>query len=135
MSRQTSDTLNTLLRRTVSEPFGTGRRADVPGYRVGGKTVTAELPGRGGYKKKAVIASFLGAFPMDAPQYIAMIMLFEPTGTEETKGEILAGLNAAPTAGRVIARIAPLLGVKPERTLAQAGDRPSLKKIKTVADR
>lgn len=122
VSRQTSDTLNTLLRRTVSEPFGTGRRADVPGYRVGGKTGTAELPGRGGYKKKAVIASFLGAFPMDAPQYITMIMLFEPTGTEETKGEILAGLNAAPTAGRVIARIAPLLGVKPQRTLAQVAD-------------
>lgn len=122
VSRQTSETLNTLLRRTVSEPYGTGRRADVPGYRVGGKTGTAELAGRGGYKKNAVISSFLGAFPMDHPQFLTLIMLFEPSGTEETNGEVLAGLNAAPTAGRVISRIAPLLGVKPERDVAQVLD-------------
>lgn len=119
VSQTTSEELNVLLRRTVSEPYGTGRRADVPGYRVGGKTGTAELPGRGGYKKKAVIASFLGAFPMDDPKYLTLIMLFEPSGTEETRGEILAGLNAAPTAGRVIQRIAPLLGIRPERDVAQ----------------
>lgn len=119
VSRETSQHLNVLLRRTVSEPYGTGRRADVAGYRVGGKTGTAELPGRGGYKKKAVIASFLGAFPMDDPRYLTLIMLFEPSGTEETRGEILAGLNAAPTAGRVIQRIAPLLGMRPERDVAE----------------
>lgn len=119
VSPETSRDLNTLLRRTVSEPYGTGRRADVPGYRVGGKTGTAELPGRGGYRKKAVISSFLGAFPMDDPQYLTLILLFEPTGTEETGGEILAGRNAAPTAGRVISRIAPLLGVASERDVAQ----------------
>lgn len=115
---ETSRDLNVLLRRTVGEPNGTGRRADVPGYRVGGKTGTAELPGRGGYQKKAVISSFLGAFPMDDPQYLTLILLFEPSGTEETGGEILAGRNAAPTAGRLISRIAPLLGVKPERDIA-----------------
>ena len=115
---ETSRDLNVLLRRTVSEPNGTGRRAEVPGYRVGGKTGTAELPGRGGYQKKAVISSFLGAFPMDDPQYLTLILLFEPSGTEETGGEILAGRNAAPTAGRLISRIAPLLGVKPERDVA-----------------
>ena len=119
VSPETSESLNSMLRRTVSEPYGTGRRADVPGFRVGGKTGTAELPGRGGYAKKAVIASFLGAFPMDDPQYLTLVLLFEPTGTEETRGEILAGLNAAPTAGRVIGRIAPLLGVRPQRDIAQ----------------
>ena len=116
---ETSRDLNLLLRRTVSEPNGTGRRAEVSGYRVGGKTGTAELPGRGGYQKKAVISSFLGAFPMDDPQYLTLILLFEPSGTEETGGEILAGRNAAPTAGRLISRIAPLLGVKPERDVAE----------------
>lgn len=122
VSQETSRDLNALLRRTVSEPNGTGRRADVPGYRVGGKTGTAELPGRGGYQKKAVISSFLGAFPMDDPQYLTLLMLFEPTGNEETGGEVLAGRNAAPAAGRVISRIAPLLGVRPERDVAQLAD-------------
>jgi cell division protein FtsI (penicillin-binding protein 3) len=118
VSAQTSARMRDLLRRNVTDPAGTGRRADVPGYRVGGKTGTAEMPGRGGYDKKAVISSFLAAFPMDGPRYLVLVMLFEPKGTEETKGEILAGLNAAPTAARVIARIAPLLGVLPDGAVA-----------------
>ena len=119
VSAETSNSLRVLLRRNVSEREGTGRRADVPGYRVGGKTGTAEMPGRGGYQEKAVVASFLAAFPMDAPQYLVLVLLFEPKGTAEASGEVLAGRNAAPTAGRVIARIAPLLGVKPDGDVAQ----------------
>jgi cell division protein FtsI (penicillin-binding protein 3) len=121
VSEATSKKLCELFRRNVTDAHGTGKRADVPGYRVGGKTGTAEMPGRsGGYSEKAVISSFLAAFPMDAPKYLVMVSLFEPKGTDETKGEILAGLNAAPTAGRVIARIAPMLGVVPDGALAQA---------------
>jgi cell division protein FtsI (penicillin-binding protein 3) len=116
----TSKIMCELFRRNVTDAHGTGKRADVPGYRVGGKTGTAELPGRGGYSEKAVISSFLAAFPMDAPKYLVLVSLFEPKGTAETKGEILAGLNAAPTAGRVIARIAPMLGVVPDGALAAA---------------
>jgi cell division protein FtsI (penicillin-binding protein 3) len=56
---------------------------------------------------------------MDAPQYLVLVLLFEPKGTAEASGEVLAGRNAAPTAGRVIARIAPLLGVKPDGDVAQ----------------
>ena len=59
-------------------PAGTGRRAEAEGYRVGGKTGTAEMPGRGGYQEKAVISSFIGAFPMDAPKYVVFVLLFEP---------------------------------------------------------
>lgn len=116
---QTSARINELLRRNVTDPHGTGKRADVPGYRVGGKTGTAEMPGRGGYREKAVIASFVAAFPMDAPKYLVLVSLFEPKGTAETSGEILAGMNAAPTAARVVERIAPLLGVLPVRTIAE----------------
>ena len=115
---ETSAKINELLRRNVTDPHGTGKRADVPGYRVGGKTGTAEMPGRGGYREKAVIASFLAAFPMDAPKYLVLVSLFEPKGTAETSGEILAGMNAAPTAARVIERIAPLLGMVPDGALA-----------------
>lgn len=122
ISAETSNSLRVLLRRNVSEPIGTGRRAEVAGYRVGGKTGTAEMPGRGGYQEKAVVASFLGAFPMEAPQYLVLVMLFEPKGTAESAGEILAGRNAAPTAGRVIARVAPLLGVRPDNDVAGLGN-------------
>lgn len=123
ISAETSDSLRALFRRNVSERPGTGHRADVPGYRVGGKTGTAEMPGRGGYQAKAVVSSFVAAFPMDDPQFLVLILIFEPKGTAETGGEILAGRNAAPTAGRVIGRIAPLLRVKPEGDVALLSDR------------
>ena len=118
ISEATSQAMRVLLRRNVAERGGTGRRADVPGFRVGGKTGTAEMPGKGGYRAKSVVSSFLAAFPMDAPKYLVLIMIFEPNGNEESAGEVLAGRNAAPTAGRVIGRIAPLLGVRPEGNVA-----------------
>lgn len=114
IKEDTSRKICDLLRRNVTEPHGTGKRADVEGYRVGGKTGTAEIAGPGGYQEKAVIASFLAAFPMDAPRYVVLVSIFEPKGTSETDGEITAGRNAAPTAGRIIARIAPKLGVLPQ---------------------
>jgi cell division protein FtsI (penicillin-binding protein 3) len=94
---------------------GSAAKADVIGYRVGGKTGTAELPGRGGYHAKAQISSFVGAFPMDAPRYVTLVVLFEPqtgaVGGEQATG----GLNAAPTTARIVERVAPLLGVLPRR--------------------
>jgi cell division protein FtsI (penicillin-binding protein 3) len=116
-----------LMRLNVTHKSGTGRRAEVEGYRVGGKTGTAEMPGRGGYQEKAVIASFLGAFPMESPRYVTLVMLFEPKGTAETGGRITAGVNAAPVTARVVERIAPLLGVLPRRVEvlnAGPGQRP-----------
>ncbi len=107
----TSARLQELMRRNVTDPAGTGKRADVPGYLVGGKTGTAEIPGAGGYRKKAVISSFLAAFPMNQPKYLVFVLVFEPKPTAAAGGEVLAGLNAAPTAGRMIARIGPLLGM------------------------
>jgi len=122
ISEETSRSLSILFRRNVAERIGTGRRADVPGYRVGGKTGTAEMPGRGGYREKSVVASFVAGFPMDQPKYLVLVLIFEPKGTDASAGEVLAGRNAAPTAGRVIARIAPLLGVRPVHDVAQLGD-------------
>ena len=117
---ETSARLNDLMRLNVTDPSGTGRRADVPGYNVGGKTGTAEMPGRRGYREKAVISSFLAAFPMDAPKYLVMVSLFEPKASPDTHGEIVAGLNAAPTAGRIIARIGPQLRLMPAGQVAEA---------------
>ena len=117
---ETSARLNDLMRLNVTDAAGTGRRADVPGYNVGGKTGTAEMPGRNGYREKSVISSFLAAFPMEDPKYLVMVSLFEPKASAETHGEITAGLNAAPTAGRIIARIGPQLGLMPAGRMAEA---------------
>ena len=113
MSAATSATMRRLLRDNVVSKIGTGRRADVAGYEVGGKTGTAEQAVGGRYKKKTVISSFLAAFPMRAPRYIVYVLLFEPQPVAASKGKITAGLTAAPLAGRVIQRVAPLLGVLP----------------------
>lgn len=113
ISPETSARMRELMRANVTSAEGTGRRAEAPGYRVGGKTGTAEIATDGAYSKSAVISSFLAVFPMEAPRYVVLVMLFEPTGASETDGEVTAAVNAAPLAGRVIARVAPLLGVMP----------------------
>jgi cell division protein FtsI (penicillin-binding protein 3) len=113
VSQATSARIQEILRLNVTSPVGTGRRADAEGYRVGGKTGTAEMPGRGGYQAKAVISSFIGAFPMDAPNYLTLVMLFEPEPVAGIAPGITAGVNAAPTTARIVHRIAPVLGVLP----------------------
>ncbi|WP_291006083.1 penicillin-binding protein 2 [Hyphomicrobium sp.] len=118
ISAATSEKMRVLLRRNVAEAAGTGKRAEVPGYLVGGKTGTAEIPGAGGYREKAVISSFLAAFPMDKPRYLVFVLLFEPKATKDTAGEVLASRNAAPTVARVISRIGPLLGMLPTQATA-----------------
>jgi cell division protein FtsI (penicillin-binding protein 3) len=100
-----------LLRRNVTQSGGGGRRADVAGYEVGGKTGTAEIAANGAYQERAVIASFLAAFPMGAPRYVLLVTIHEPRPSEETRGQITAGQTAAPVAARIIARTAPLLGL------------------------
>ena len=109
--KKTSDQIRQLMRTVVTE--GTGKYADVPGYFVGGKTGTAEKAVNGSYRKKAVLSSFVAAFPIDDPRYCVLIMVDEPQGTKETHGFITAGWTAAPTVARVIGQIAPLAGLLP----------------------
>jgi cell division protein FtsI (penicillin-binding protein 3) len=109
----TSAKLREIMRLNVTNAAGTGSRAEAEGYRVGGKTGTAEMPGRGGYREKSVISSFFGAFPMDGPRYLTLVVLFEPQSGEHDTAQITAGLNAAPVTGRIVQAIAPLLGVLP----------------------
>lgn len=112
VSEKTSHSMRQLMRLVVEE--GTGRKADTPGYLVGGKTGTAEKAGgRGGYRQKSLISSFVAAFPMQAPRFVVLIMVDEPKGTKETFGYATGGWVAAPAVSRVIARSAPLLGVAP----------------------
>lgn len=109
VSAATADTVLSMMRDSVAE--GTGRRADIPGYRVAGKTGTAEKPVAGGYDKDRNVASFAAVFPADSPQYALIVTLDEPKPIED--GTRTAGVNAAPVAGRIIERVAPLLGVDP----------------------
>ncbi len=113
---ETSEKMKYLFRLNVME--GTASKADVIGYRVGGKTGTAEKVVHGRYARDKLLNSFIGAFPMDAPRYAIIVMLDEPKATPETFGFATAGWNAVPTAGKIIERIAPLLGVVPKFTPA-----------------
>ena len=107
----TSDMMRELFRMNVEE--GTARKAAAKGFRVGGKTGTAEKVVNGRYSNSKLLTSFLAAFPTDKPEYLMLLMLDEPEGTEKTHGYRTSGWNAVPTSGKVITRIAPLLGVKP----------------------
>ena len=110
----TSARIRQLLRMIVS--YGTGRKADAPGFRVGGKTGSAEKPGAGGYRHHSLIATFAAAFPMDRPRYVVIAMMDEPQGTEATSFQRTAAWNAAPVIQRVVPRIGPLLGIMPDET-------------------
>ncbi|MDE0174622.1 MAG: penicillin-binding protein 2 [Defluviicoccus sp.] len=111
LSRATSDKMRRLMRLVVAE--GTGSRAAAAGYLVGGKTGTAEQAGKGGYREKRLLSSFVAAFPMHRPRYVVLALLDRPRGTSETRGYATGGWVAAPVVGRTVARIGPLLGVKP----------------------
>ncbi len=106
----TSRALLQLMRTNVA--FGTGSKAEVPGYRVGGKTGTAEKPGVGGYDRKRLLSSFVAVFPTDQPRYLVTVLIDEPKPAPDTYGYATGGWTAAPTVGRVIARIGPVLGVE-----------------------
>jgi cell division protein FtsI (penicillin-binding protein 3) len=104
--------MNWMLRLVVEH--GTGGNADAPGYRVGGKTGTADKFDRdGGYARDRRMASFLSAFPMDAPRYVVLAMVDEPKPTEYSFGYATGGWVAAPVVKNVIARMAPMLGIPP----------------------
>ncbi|MEO0992368.1 MAG: penicillin-binding protein 2 [Pseudomonadota bacterium] len=109
-SERVSREMLTMLRTVVSR--GTGRRTDVPGYEVGGKTGTADKarPG-GGYYPDRVLASFAGVFPVSDPAYAIVVMLDEPTDPESGKRE--ASRTAVPVVAQAVRRIAPMLGLRP----------------------
>lgn len=110
----TSSRMRQLL-RTIAV-YGTGRNANAPGYRVGGKTGSAEKPGAHGYQKSALVSTFAAAFPMDRPRYVVIAMLDEPRGTIASSFQRTAAWNAAPIVGRLVPRIGPLMGVRPDDT-------------------
>ena len=111
ISPETAQRMRALLRLVVSD--GTGSKAEVKGYRVGGKTGTAEKLVNGRYDNKKKLSSFVGVFPMDDPQYAIYIAVDEPKGQKRTWGYATGGWVAAPAVANVIKSMVSILGITP----------------------
>lgn len=115
---ETSIKMRYLMR--LNAEIGSAKTANVDGYYIGGKTGTAEKVINGRYSKTKLLTDFMAVLPADKPQYLLLVMLDEPQATKETHGYATAGWNAAPTASKVIARVAPLLDIAPRFDLPKA---------------
>ena len=115
ISEATSARMRALMRDVVASDIGTASFGEVPGYAVGGKTGTADLPrtAGGGYYEDRNLTTFAAAFPMDAPRFVVIVSLQEPAETSGQEPRRTAGWTAVPVAAEVIRRAAPLLGVRP----------------------
>lgn len=111
-SEETSRRMRQMMRLVVLH--GSGKKGEAIGYRVGGKTGTAEKSSASGYSKKVNVSTFAAAFPMDNPRYVVVAMLDAPKATADTFGYTTAGWTAAPIVSKVIGRTGALLGVIPD---------------------
>ena len=113
LNEATSARMRQLLRLIVLR--GTGRMGEAPGFRVAGKTGTAEAAAAGGYDKHRNVSTFAAAFPIDAPRYVMVVMLDSPKPNANTP-RTTAAWTAAPVVSRVVSRTGALLGVTPDAT-------------------
>lgn len=111
ISAKTSDLMKRVMRLVVTH--GSGKKARAEGYMVAGKTGTPEKVVGKGYSKNANVPAFVGAFPINDPKYALLVMIDEPSANKNNGGSLVGGAIAAPVAGKVIERIAPILGVQP----------------------
>lgn len=112
VSPETSDKMRYLLRLNALEGSGRRARKYSDGYRIGGKTGTAEKVVDGQYSSLHSLAVFASAFPMDDPQYAMVILVDEPKNENPQRGRT-AGWNAGEVSGRIVSRVSPLLGIRP----------------------
>jgi cell division protein FtsI (penicillin-binding protein 3) len=113
LKQETSDRMRQLLRLIVLK--GTGRKGEAPGFRIGGKTGTAEAAAGGGYDKSRNVSTFAAAFPIDAPRYVMIAMLDSPKANPSIGVyRTTAAWTVAPVVARVVSRTGSLLGVVPD---------------------
>jgi cell division protein FtsI (penicillin-binding protein 3) len=105
---QTARTLKAMMEGVVAN--GTGRNAMVAGYRMGGKTGTAQIPVAGGYSRSGYLPSFVGFAPVDRPRIVGLVAIAEPKGFAYHGGQV-----AAPVFGAVARQVLLYMGVRPER--------------------
>ena len=110
----TSSRMRQMLR--MISMYGTGRSANAAGYRVGGKTGSAEKNSGGVYNKTSLVSSFAAAFPLDRPRYVVVVVMDEPRGTAASSFQRTAAFTAAPVVGKLVPRIGPMLDVLPDNS-------------------
>jgi cell division protein FtsI (penicillin-binding protein 3) len=108
---ETSEAMRYIMR--LNGERGSARKADIPGYMVGGKTGTAEKVINGRYAKNKNFTTFTAIAPSDKPRYLFLAIYDEPKGYAESGGYSTAAWNAGVTTGKVIERAAPILGMAP----------------------
>lgn len=109
-TEKTSKDMLKLMRLVVAE--GTGRKAEVDGYYIGGKTGTAEKLVNGKYVKNKRMSSFFGVLPATDPRFIVYILLDEPEGIKETHGFAGGAWTAAPAVKRIMERMASIYSIR-----------------------
>ena len=114
LSHSTKEKLLQLMEENVL--YGTGKKAFLPGYRIGGKTASAEKVDyiKGGYDKRKLVSSFLSVFPINEPKYICLVLFDEPilNNLHANNDGATGGKTAAKTTAKIIKRIAPMLGIE-----------------------
>jgi cell division protein FtsI (penicillin-binding protein 3) len=113
ISPTTSGYMRYLMRLNALEGSGTRMNKAAAGYRAGGKTGTAEKVVAGAYSASKTLAAFVSAFPLDNPRYAMIILVDEPQNENAQSGHT-AGWNAGEVTGRVVAQVAPMLGISPD---------------------
>ncbi|MFD0937360.1 peptidoglycan D,D-transpeptidase FtsI family protein [Methylobacterium trifolii] len=109
---ETSEAMRFIMRLNAVE--GSAKKASIPYYFVGGKTGTAEKVIGGRYVKNRLFTTFMAAAPMDKPKYLFVTIMDEPQGLPESGGYATAAWNSGVVTGKVIERVAPILGLPPQ---------------------
>ncbi|HEX4045712.1 MAG TPA: penicillin-binding protein 2 [Gammaproteobacteria bacterium] len=98
-----------LLEKVVSKGAG-GEKANVPGYRVAGKTGTAQMASEGGYARRRYISSFVGIAPVSQPRFVVAVVIHEPSGKE-----YYGGLVAGPVFEKIMEGTLRMMDVPPDK--------------------
>ena len=112
LSGLTSEAMRYIMRLNAAE--GSAKKASVPYYFVGGKTGTAEKVIGGRYIHNRLFTTFMAAAPMNDPKYLFVTIMDEPQGLPESGGYATAAWNSGVVTGKVIERVAPILGLPPQ---------------------
>jgi cell division protein FtsI (penicillin-binding protein 3) len=112
---EVSESLRYIMR--LNAEIGTAKKADVPGYFVGGKTGTAEKAIHGRYVKNKLFTTFMAVSPADKPRFLYLTVMDEPQGLPEDGHFATAAYNSGYVTGKLIERVSPLLGLPPRLEL------------------
>ncbi|MEO1574144.1 MAG: penicillin-binding transpeptidase domain-containing protein [Pseudomonadota bacterium] len=116
LRESTATSLLSML-ETVVAPGGTGTRARVDGYRVAGKTLTARKYQAGGYSEERHVTGFAGLAPATSPRLAVVVVIDEPSGTDNSGGKV-----AAPVFANVMSGALRLLAVAPDQSATMTAD-------------